>query len=328
MGKRLDITGQRFGKLVAINTTDQRDCRGSVFWKFECDCGNKEVYKVATDVKSGTIVSCGCIRPNALNNGDSRYSSSGKVNLYKVGDKIGRLTINKLLESGNFRDILYECDCDCGGTVDAKHYMLKSGKLNSCGCLHSESCYTNSQKSIIITDITSQKIGKLEAIRCLEDQMKATAIWEYKYDCGNYIDNLKACDFLRERAYSCGCIKSKPEEDMGCLLNDKSVTYKKQYWFRDLVGINGGYLRFDFGILDNAKNLLCLMEFDGYYHFNSNKLEYKGVNVHDITVEHDRLKNEYCENNNIKLFRTSDSNRLEYFIDKVLEEIDYNKNIN
>ena len=54
-----DITGQRFGKLVAkarVRTAD-----GCVNWRCECDCGNVRVVRIASLLK-GSTQSCGCLR--------------------------------------------------------------------------------------------------------------------------------------------------------------------------------------------------------------------------------------------------------------------------
>ena len=37
--RRKDITGQRFGKLVALRPTDQVSVSRAVIWEFQCDCG-------------------------------------------------------------------------------------------------------------------------------------------------------------------------------------------------------------------------------------------------------------------------------------------------
>lgn len=56
--KSLDITGERYGRLVAICSTGRK--RGSNYiWQFKCDCGN-EVELVSGDVRSGSSSSCGC----------------------------------------------------------------------------------------------------------------------------------------------------------------------------------------------------------------------------------------------------------------------------
>ena len=58
MPKALDITGQRFGRLVAIKKAPSRS--GKTYWDCKCDCGNtKEVQ--TTHLRNGTIKSCGCL---------------------------------------------------------------------------------------------------------------------------------------------------------------------------------------------------------------------------------------------------------------------------
>lgn len=55
----LDLTGQRFGKLVALERTEQRTDR-RVKWKCQCDCGNI-VYIRSSYLTSGHTQSCGCL---------------------------------------------------------------------------------------------------------------------------------------------------------------------------------------------------------------------------------------------------------------------------
>lgn len=65
--KRIDITGKRFGRLVAVCATDKRDHR-QVVWRFRCDCGT-DVEKPVYLVTSGSIQSCGCLaREQAISN--------------------------------------------------------------------------------------------------------------------------------------------------------------------------------------------------------------------------------------------------------------------
>lgn len=54
-----DITGQRFGRLIALNPL--RSLHGKVRWLFRCDCGRHHE-AVGTSVTSGDTVSCGCHR--------------------------------------------------------------------------------------------------------------------------------------------------------------------------------------------------------------------------------------------------------------------------
>lgn len=55
MGKKLDLTGQRFGRLVAIGCVDR------LGWRCLCECGHEVVTK--TDcLRRGYTRSCGCLR--------------------------------------------------------------------------------------------------------------------------------------------------------------------------------------------------------------------------------------------------------------------------
>lgn len=57
--KRADITGQRFGRLVAIERIGARNYTS--IWRCICDCGNEK--NVAIDkLRSGHTKSCGCLR--------------------------------------------------------------------------------------------------------------------------------------------------------------------------------------------------------------------------------------------------------------------------
>ena len=59
MGKPKDITGQRFGRLVAIKNTGEK--RGPAYlWLFKCDCGNEKIICIG-DATKGTTKSCGCL---------------------------------------------------------------------------------------------------------------------------------------------------------------------------------------------------------------------------------------------------------------------------
>lgn len=55
-----DILNQRFGKLIVIAETNQRDNDGSIIWKCKCDCGNIH-YCSGTLLRTHKVQSCGCI---------------------------------------------------------------------------------------------------------------------------------------------------------------------------------------------------------------------------------------------------------------------------
>lgn len=61
MGRKLDITGKRSGKLVAIKESDLKDNYGHIYWECRCDCG-KTHYVLASKITHGSVKSCGCDR--------------------------------------------------------------------------------------------------------------------------------------------------------------------------------------------------------------------------------------------------------------------------
>lgn len=58
MGKKIDLTGQKFGRLFVIGE-DGMDKWGNYIWKCKCDCGNT-VSVVSNSLRRGLTQSCGC----------------------------------------------------------------------------------------------------------------------------------------------------------------------------------------------------------------------------------------------------------------------------
>jgi hypothetical protein len=57
-GRKKEILGKRFGKLVATEQLP-KDKHGRYYWVFTCDCGNS-IKSRSYDVEVGTTTSCGC----------------------------------------------------------------------------------------------------------------------------------------------------------------------------------------------------------------------------------------------------------------------------
>lgn len=68
-GHVIDITGQRFGKLIVLEQADMRSIDNRILWKCQCDCGNIH-YAAATDLKRGKVKSCGCL----ISSGEEKIS--------------------------------------------------------------------------------------------------------------------------------------------------------------------------------------------------------------------------------------------------------------
>ena len=71
MRKKLEIAGQKFGRLTACKETNKR-ADGKVVWECMCDCGNK-VEVSGKLLKSGNTKSCGCIAAELLSARNMKY---------------------------------------------------------------------------------------------------------------------------------------------------------------------------------------------------------------------------------------------------------------
>jgi hypothetical protein len=63
MPKMLDITGQKYGRLTALQINHR--IKNLTFWEFICDCGNSHVANIA-NVRFGHTTSCGCVSREAI----------------------------------------------------------------------------------------------------------------------------------------------------------------------------------------------------------------------------------------------------------------------
>lgn len=60
MGKSINIVGQRFGRLTAVELLPERSKTGARLWRCLCDCGNEKVATTSA-LNSGFVQSCGCL---------------------------------------------------------------------------------------------------------------------------------------------------------------------------------------------------------------------------------------------------------------------------
>lgn len=144
MGKKLELTGQKFGSLTVIKESDVRK-RGMVQWECQCDCGNICLVPGSL-LKNGNTVSCGCQARSVLIKYNIEASEKNKI---QIGEKFGKLIVTedlgfrKHVEGHNRR--WYKCKCECGRDTEASGNQLKSGLKKSCGCLMSAGEFIISQ---------------------------------------------------------------------------------------------------------------------------------------------------------------------------------------
>ena len=70
-----DITGQRFGRLMAVSPTDARES-GRVVWLCLCDCGNNH-YVQSNSLLTGKTKSCGCLNLETRVTSNTKHGQGG-----------------------------------------------------------------------------------------------------------------------------------------------------------------------------------------------------------------------------------------------------------
>lgn len=115
---RKDITNQRFGRLVALRSTNERIDR-SVVWECLCDCGTI-CFKTTSNLIKGHVKSCGCL----CKDNKARYGFVVNPRLTDVEREERR----DLQRNVSFRNQVFKLDdytcqvCDKrGGRLNAHH---------------------------------------------------------------------------------------------------------------------------------------------------------------------------------------------------------------
>ena len=90
--RRKDITGMRFGRLVAIEPSHISKY-GKWVWKCKCDCGNECLALAATLLNGGTK-SCGCLNREVLKTCHLKHGGSD-TRLYKIWSGIKKRCLNE-----------------------------------------------------------------------------------------------------------------------------------------------------------------------------------------------------------------------------------------
>ena len=291
MPKALDLTNQKFSKLIAIEKAPKRNDKYTR-WICKCECGN--VVEVRTDyLRNGHTTSCGCEK----NKHFKKYDLQGQ--------RFGRLIVTNPKPPEK-----QTCICDCGNTIDVFTYNLVSGNTQSCGCLQRE----RSSESTYIS-LVGNRYGKLVVIERVENNRYNHVCYRCKCDCGG--ETVVDAGNLRQgTTNSCGCLKSKGEMFINNWLCNYNINFIPQYSHPEIILKSGHRPFFDFAIFNNTNELLCLIEYNGEQHYKATG----GWNTSEqleLTQDRDKQKREWCKQLGIPLYEI----RYDENIEKVLEGI-------
>ena len=277
MPAKLNLINQKFGKLLVLEETKKRKNK-SIVWKCQCDCGNIEEFSTK-ELRSDGLIQC-------RQCGNERKP---QTNLLKniVGEKFNHLTILEKTSKRINGKILYKCQCDCEdkNIVYVSRTDLQSNHTKSCGCARIKYQIGDiiNNREIIGFDKEKKSIGHLYyKVKCLF--------------CGKEYSTLIS---TLKNTVSCGCQKSIGEYNIIQVLENNKILYIKEYSFPNSP------LRYDFAILNNNKDIIRLIEFDGEQHYKEN-IKNSGWNTYkkyEYTLQHDLEKNKMAKEYNIPLVR-------------------------
>lgn len=158
---KLDITGQRWGCLVAVRQIGYRTIeptgKKQAVWLWHCDCGNEKEIP-ATQVKHGGTRSCGC-------KANEHITSLRKQDI--TGRRFGKMTaIRPTEQRDNNGGVIWELKCDCGNLTYKTVNILKTGRVLSCGCHYKATrSETGKHRRDIVADTSVSSIVVSKRVR-------------------------------------------------------------------------------------------------------------------------------------------------------------------
>lgn len=189
MNKVIDITGVRFGRLIAIRATS-KGRHGCIVWKAKCDCGKVGEYS-SFNLRIGKTKSCGCFA----------LETQKRIRKDLTGTRFGNLVVRRLSNKRNkHNQIIWECICDCGKEKSILSNSLVRGDTTSCGCYRSKSI-----KNRLTKDLIGKSFGNLMVIKRVQSTSRNRgAIYKCKCSCGNS-HIARSTDLIQKKVSSCGC---------------------------------------------------------------------------------------------------------------------------
>jgi hypothetical protein len=229
-----------------------------------------------------------------------------KMNL-KNGDIFGT---NKIIERDFSKKREYwVCECQICKSIRSVRSDNLYQKCRSCAA-------SNKRKTGIKDNLTGRQFGNWTVLY----KANKSNYWHCKCKCGEEKDVFRG-NLTSGKSLGCGCTNSWGETQLKYLFNKYDIFYSTQFSFSDLKTDKNYKVRFDFVIYDNLNNIFCLVEYDGRQHFQFDNNWKMTKEDYERLVYIDNLKNEYCKNNNILLYRVNKNTNLENFVSNLAEEL-------
>ena len=292
MGKLIDLTGQRFGRLTVLKRHSENiDNRPA--WLCQCDCGNTKIVS-GHSLREHYTKSCGCL--------NREIASQRMEKPFVIGEKIGSWTILKKDLNIHHSYTYWICKCDCGTIKSVSSHSLRTGESKSCGLCLRKLCIGQKFNELTITDIDLNKTNNKHLfVKC-------------KCTCGKEC-SVRYSDLRHGHPISCGCktVQSHGVQKIKQILIDNNIPFVQEKTFDSCRFPDTKALAFFDFYIDNS----YIIEFDGKQHFY--ETNYFSQTLSEIQ-EHDAYKNNWCKINNIPLIRISYKDQDNISLDDLLLE--------
>lgn len=123
MASLIDMSGQRFGRLIVLD-----QCRTGTYglgadWLCRCDCGTEKWIRGVL-IRNGNSTSCGC----------QRHETNRSRRVPLTGSRSGKLLVLDQWRLDTDYRKFWLCRCDCGAEKWIRGDSITSGITISCGC--------------------------------------------------------------------------------------------------------------------------------------------------------------------------------------------------
>lgn len=222
-----------------------------------------------------------------------------------IGEKNNRLTLCDRAPNTKSKKTRVICKCDCGKYTVINYQDFKSGKVKSCGCFSKEQKIERCKKTAINYASSEKNINpfykyiKPTQIRGNSKEI----IWEIECrKCHKHFFDSPNQLISQKRTHGNNPCKCWQKHSIGVwkiikVLEDNNINYCLEKSFSTCISPKGNLLFFDFYLPEY--NLL--IEYDGKQHYEIafNQGEDKLI----LQKKYDKIKNDWCKNNNINLIR-------------------------
>ena len=126
--QKIDLTGKIIDHLTVIKeaTKEERIDKKQVYYWCQCDCGRPDlILKQARQLREDKNLCCK----------ECSYKYLGEKKIKDITNQtFGKLTAKKCVGKDNWRNALWECQCNCGNIIIVAEGDLIKHKKLSCGC--------------------------------------------------------------------------------------------------------------------------------------------------------------------------------------------------